>query len=197
MHSYQTILNSSLQPIVDSPLLAQLLHNAFPRVTSLTVYVRDPQTLHLLLFYCWPELYNVLLVIWHQRPPGLQLGSDFAALFSRCRSLTLLDLSSFYHWSEDFPSVLGTNIVVVVSLRRLNLLTTSFIEGFKSNQIESITSSCPNLEHLLVAYTFDLIYIGFVGDEMMLFIASNFPKLSLLHRPDTSSFSNHREEECG
>ncbi|KAL5055087.1 hypothetical protein RYX36_035769 [Vicia faba] len=181
----------------DSPLLAQRLRNAFPRVTSLTVYVRDPQTLHLLLYSHWPELRDVRLVRWHRRPPGLQPGSDFAALFSRCRSLTSLDLSSFYHWPEDLPPVLAANAAAAVSLRRLNLLTTSFTEGFKSNQIESITSSCPNLEHLLLACTFDPRYIGFVGDETLLALASNCSKLSLLHMADTLSFSNRREEDGG
>ncbi|KAI5448012.1 hypothetical protein KIW84_015448 [Lathyrus oleraceus] len=61
----------------------------------------------------------------------------------------LAGLSSFYHWSEDFPSVLAANVVV------------------------------------------------FRRDETMLFIASNFPKLSLLHMADTSLLSNHREEGCG
>lgn len=181
----------------DSPLLAQRLRNTFPRVTSLTVYVRDPHTLHLLLFNHWPELRDVRLVRWHQRPQGLQPGSDFAALFSRCRSITSLDLSSFYHWPEDLPPVLAENTTTAASLRRLNLLTTSFTEGFKSNQIESITSSCPNLEHFLVACTFDPRYIGFVGDETLLAVASNCPKLKLLHMADTSSFSNRREEEGG
>ncbi|GAU40504.1 hypothetical protein TSUD_92760 [Trifolium subterraneum] len=181
----------------DSPLLAQRLRNAFPRVTSLTLYVRDPQTLQLLLFNHWPDLREVRLVRWHQRPQGLQPGSDFAALFSRCRSLTSLDLSSFYHWPEDLPPVLAANITVAASLRRLNLLTTSFTEGFKSNQIESITSSCPNLEHFLVACNFDPRYIGFVGDETLLAIGSNCPKLKLLHMADTSSFTNRRVEEEG
>lgn len=119
------------------------------------------------------------------------------ALFSQCRSLSSLDLSSFYHWPEDLPPVLTANPVTAASLRRLNLLTTSFTEGFKSLEIESITSSCPNLEHFLVACTFDPRYVGFVGDETLLAIASNCPKLSLLHLADTSSFGNRREDGLG
>ncbi|KAL2344763.1 hypothetical protein Fmac_006048 [Flemingia macrophylla] len=55
-----------------------------------------------------------------------------------------------------------------------------------------IASSSPNLEHLHVACTFDPRYIGFVGDETLLAIPSNCPKLSLLHLADTSSFVNRR-----
>lgn len=179
----------------DPTLRPQLLRSAFPRVTSLVVYARDPVTLQLLLLSPWPELRRVKLVRWHQRPPTSAPGSDFAALFSQCRSLESLDLSEFYHWPEDLPPVLTANPVTAASLRRLNLLTTSFTEGFKSHEIESITASCPNLEHFLVACTFDPRYIGFVGDETLLAIPSNCPKLSLLHLADTSSFSNRREDE--
>ncbi|TKY66765.1 F-box/LRR-repeat MAX A [Spatholobus suberectus] len=176
-------------------LFCSSARDAFPLVTSLAVYARDPATLHLLLLSPWPELSRVKLVRWHRRPPTSPPGSDFAALFSRCRSLASLDLSSFYHWPEDLPPVLTANPVSAASLRRLNLLTTSFTEGFKSQEIESITASCPNLEHFLVACTFDPRYIGFVGDDTLLAIPSNCPKLSLLHLADTSSFSNRREEE--
>ncbi|KAK7257356.1 hypothetical protein RIF29_31271 [Crotalaria pallida] len=178
-------------------LLALHLRDAFPRVTSLSVYARNPTTLHLLLLSPWPDLRHVKLVRWHQRPQGSPPGSDFAALFSHCRSLTSLDLSSFYHWPEDLPPVLAANPIAAASLRRLNLLTTSFTitEGFKSHEIESITSSCPNLEHLLIACTFDPRYFGYVGDETLIAIPSNCPKLSVLHLVDTSSFSNHRDGE--
>ncbi|XP_061369293.1 F-box/LRR-repeat MAX2 homolog A isoform X2 [Gastrolobium bilobum] len=179
----------------DPRLLALRLRDAFPRVTSLSVYARDPTTLQLLLLSPWPELRHVRLVRWHQRPPTLQPGSDFAALFSHCRNLSSLDLSAFYHWPEDLPPVLSANPAAAASLRRLNLLTRSFTEGFKSNEIESITSSCPNLEHLLVACIFDPRYLGFVGDDTLLAIASNCPKLTLLHLADTSSFANRRDND--
>ncbi|OIW08318.1 hypothetical protein TanjilG_02994 [Lupinus angustifolius] len=187
--------NSSTTASADPRQLALRLRDAFPRVTSLSVYVRNPTTLHLLLLSPWLDLRHVKLIRWHQRPPGLPPGSDFAALFSHCRSLTSLDLSSFYHWPEDLPPVLATNPAAAASLRRLNLLTTSFTEGFKSHEIESITSCCPNLEHLLIACTFDPRYLGSVGDETLLAIPSNCPKLSLLHLVDTSSFLNRRDVE--
>ncbi|XP_027348695.1 F-box/LRR-repeat MAX2 homolog A [Abrus precatorius] len=192
------LLCSSATATFDPRLLALRLRDAFPRVTSLAVYARDPTTLQLLLLSPWPELRHVKLVRWHQRPPTSQAGSDFATLFSQCRSIVSLDLSSFYHWPEDLPPVLAANPVAATSLRRLNLLTTSLTEGFKgfkSHEIESITASCPNLDHFLVGCTFDPRYIGFVGDETLLAIPSNCPKLSLLHMADTSSFSNRREEE--
>ncbi|KAK7312873.1 hypothetical protein VNO77_37078 [Canavalia gladiata] len=188
------LLCPSATAAFDPRLLALRIRDAFPRVTSLAVYAREPTTLHHLLLSPWPELRHVKLVRWHQRPPTSPPGSDFAALFSQCRSIASLDLSSFYHWPEDLPPVLAANPVVSASLRRLNLLTTSFTEGFKSHEIESITASCPNLEQFLLACTFDQRYIGFVGDETLLAIASNCPKLRLLHLADTSSFSNRRED---
>ncbi|KAK7405049.1 hypothetical protein VNO78_06211 [Psophocarpus tetragonolobus] len=184
----------SSSPTFDPRLLARLLRTAFPTVTSLSLYARDPATLLLLLPSPCLELSSVKLVRWHQRPPTSPAGSDFATLFSHCPSLASLDLSSFYHWPEDLPPVLAANPVSASSLRHLNLLTTSFTEGFKSHEIESITASCPNLEHFLVACTFDPRYIGFVGDDTLVAIPSNCPKLTLLHLADTSSFSNPREE---
>lgn len=113
-------------------------------------------------------------------------------LFEKCKSLWSLDLSSFYHWSEDLPPVVVANPVTAASLKRLNLLTTSFTEGFRAREIKTITAVCPNLEHFLVACTFDPRYLGYVGDEALLAIASNCPKLSVLHLADTSSLANRR-----
>ncbi|KAL5147758.1 F-box/LRR-repeat MAX2 A [Glycine soja] len=177
--------------------LAQHLRAAFPRVTSLAVYARDPDTLRLLLLSPWPELSAVKLVRWHQRPPTSANEADFAELFKKCRSLASLDLSSYYHWTEDIPTVLAANPISAAFLRRLNLLTTSLTEGFKSHEIESITASCPNLEHFLAVCNFDRRYIGSVSDDTLVSIASNCPKLSLLHLADTSSFSSRREEDEG
>ena len=84
------------------------------------------------------------------------------------------------------------NPVTAASLKRLNLLTTSFTEGYKAHEIQSITTACPNLEQLLLACTFDPRYLGFVGDEALLTVASNCPKLLLLHLADTSSMVNRR-----
>ncbi|KAK7290839.1 hypothetical protein RIF29_05572 [Crotalaria pallida] len=176
----------------DPNLLALRLRDAFPRVTSLALYARSPFTLHLLLLIPWPHLRCVKLVRWHQRPPESPPGSDFAAVFEHCQSLTSLDLSSFYHWPEDLPPVLKLNPVTAASLRKLNLLTTSLSEGFKSQEIMQITESCPNLQHLLLACNFDPRCLGFVGDETLLSIASNCPNLSVLHLADTVSFSISR-----
>ncbi|KAI4322775.1 hypothetical protein L6164_022440 [Bauhinia variegata] len=175
----------------DPRLLALRLRDAFPRVTSLTVYARSPSTLQLLLLVPWPGLRHVKLVRWHQRPM-CPPGSDFATLFEQCKSLSSLDLSSFYHWTEDLHPVLVANPITAASLRRLNLLTTSFTEGFKAHEIQSITATCPNLEHLLLACNFDPRYLGYVGDETLLVIASSCAKLSLLHLADPSSLANRR-----
>ncbi|XP_054812339.1 F-box/LRR-repeat MAX2 homolog A [Prosopis cineraria] len=189
--SYVTDLDLSLLSPWGHCLLAHRLRDAFPRVTSLTVYVRSSATLQLLLLDPWPELRHVKLVRWHQRPASTP-GSDFAVLFEKCKSLWSLDLSSFYHWTEDLPPVLTANPVTAASLKGLNLLTTSFTDGYRSYEIQSVTAVCPNLEHLLVACAFDPRYLGYVGDETLLAIASNCSKLSLLHLADTSSLANRR-----
>ncbi|KAL5573681.1 hypothetical protein UlMin_023278 [Ulmus minor] len=172
----------------DPHLLAHRLRVAFPLVTSLTVYVRSATTLQILA-PLWPGLRHVNLVRWHQRPQS-QLGADFFPLFENCRSLSSLDLSEFYYWTEDLPPVLEACPQVAKSLSKLDLLTTSFMEGFKDDEIRAITAACPNLKQFLVACRFDPRYLGFVGDEALLAIASNCPKLSVLHLADTSSFSN-------
>ncbi|KAJ7981581.1 F-box protein MAX2 [Quillaja saponaria] len=176
----------------DRHFLALRLRDAFPNVTTLTVYARSPCTLQLLLLVTrWPRLCHVKLVRWHQRPTSPP-GSDFSPLLEQCQSLSSLDLSCFYHWTEDLPPVLMANPITAASLKKLNLLTTSFTEGFKAEEIQSITAACPNLKHLLLACTFDPRYLGFVGDETLLAIASNCPRLSLLHLADTSSLANRR-----
>ncbi|KAI4333847.1 hypothetical protein L6164_018605 [Bauhinia variegata] len=175
----------------DPRLLALRLRDAFPRVTSLTIYARTPTALQLLLLVPWPGLRHVKLVRWHQRPTSPP-GSDFATVLEQCKSLSSLDLSSFYHWTEDLPPVLGANSVTAASLGRLNLLTTSFTEGFKAHEIQSITATCPNLEQLLLACNFNPRYLGYVGDETLLAISSSCPKLSLLHLADASSLANRR-----
>ncbi|XP_044465020.1 LOW QUALITY PROTEIN: F-box/LRR-repeat MAX2 homolog A-like [Mangifera indica] len=171
-------------------LLAHLLRQAFPSVTSLTLYCRSPTTLQILLPQ-WPGLSHVKLVRWHQRPQ-VDIGADFYPLFEQCKSLTSLDVSTFYYWTEDLPPVLQAFPNVSANLTHLNLLTTSFSEGFKSREIQDITAACPNLNKFLVACMFDPRYIGFVGDETLLAITTNCPKLSLLHLTDTSSLANLR-----
>ncbi|PKI42770.1 hypothetical protein CRG98_036898 [Punica granatum] len=176
---------------VDPYLLAHRLCLAFPEVTSLTVYARSFLVLQILL-PLWPHLSHVKLVRWHQRPPQSPLGADFDTLFRSCSSLRSLDLSSFYYYTEDLPPVLQACPQISAGLTRLDLLTVSFSEGFKSHEISVITSSCTNLKEFLVACTFDPRYIGFVGDQALLDIATNCPSLTLLHLVDTNSLSNAR-----
>ncbi|KAJ8761134.1 hypothetical protein K2173_000813 [Erythroxylum novogranatense] len=181
-------------PILDShpnpTLLAQLLSRAFPSVVSLTVYARNQLTLHLLASQ-WPSLLQVKLVRWHPRPPS-PLGSDFYALFEHCHSLASLDLSHFYCWTEDLPPALQRYPSLSASLVHLNILTYSSTEGFKSDELLAITATCPNLRELLATCIFDHRFLGFLGDEALLSLASNCPRLSLLHLIDTNSLSNAR-----
>lgn len=115
-------------------------------------------------------------------------------LMEHCPYLTSLDLSEFYYWTEDLPPVLQAYPNVAKSLTKLDLLTTSFSEGFKDHEILAITEACPNLKQLFLACMFDPRYIGFVGDEVLLAIASNCSKLNVLHLNDPSSLSNAQED---
>ncbi|GMP67485.1 hypothetical protein CsSME_00027457 [Camellia sinensis var. sinensis] len=182
--------HSLLSSAPDPSLLAQLLRHAFPSVTSLTLYSRTPSTL-LLLAPQWPQLKHVKLVRWHQRPQ-LPPGADFAPLFEHCRSISNLDLSSFYCWTDDISPPLQSHPNLASNLTRLDLLNPSFAEGFKSDEIKSITSACPSLRQFLVACMFDHRYIGFVTDETLLSISSNCPNLSVLHLVDTSALLSSR-----
>ncbi|KAI7999535.1 hypothetical protein LOK49_LG09G02093 [Camellia lanceoleosa] len=136
---------------------------------------------------------QVKLVRWHQRSPT-PLGSDFLPLLQHFHSLPSLDLSDFYCWTEDLPPVLESHPLVSASLCRLNILTQSSAEGFKSHELLAITASCPNLREFLAACVFDHRYVDFVGDKTLLAIASNCPRLSLLHLADISSISNARSD---
>ncbi|EEF33863.1 F-box/LRR-repeat MAX2 homolog A isoform X1 [Ricinus communis] len=186
-----SLLASSLPS--DPLLLAHRLGIAFPLVTSLTVYARSPCTLHVLIPQ-WPLLSHVKLIRWHQRPSSSQLGADFVPLFEQCKLLSCLDLSSFYYWTEDVPPVLEAYSDVSKSLTCLDLLTVSLTDGFKSDEIKVITAACTNLTKFLVACMFDPSYLGFTGDETLLAVAANCPKLSVLHLVDTSSLGNIRSD---
>ncbi|BFG25015.1 hypothetical protein CerSpe_112890 [Prunus speciosa] len=174
----------------DPLLLAQRLRAAFPFVDSLIVYSRSPSTVQI-VSHLWPGLRHVKLVRWHQRPQS-PLGADFDPLFDQCHSLSELDLSEFYYWTEDLPPVLEAHPNVARSLTKLDLLTTSFTEGFRANEIKSIVTACPKLQHLLIACMFDPRYIGFVGEEALLSISANCPELKVVHLIDTSSLANAR-----
>ncbi|KAK4743388.1 hypothetical protein SAY87_001389 [Trapa incisa] len=181
-----------LTTTVDPYHIAHRLRVAFPLVISLTVYARSYRTLQMLL-PLWPDLSHVKLVRWHQRPQS-PIGADFDTLFTNCASLLSFDLSSFYYYTEDLPPVLQSYPKISAALTRLDLLTVSLSEGFKSHEIRVIATTCSNLRELLVACTFDPRYIDFVGDHALLDIATNCPNLTLLHLADTSSLSNARAD---
>lgn len=175
----------------DSILFAQLFRQAFPSVVSLTIYARNPLILYLFAPQ-WPNLRHVKLIRWHQRL-SIPLGFDFLPLFEHCLSLSSLDLSHFYCWTEDLPPALKTYPKVAASISYLNILITySYTEGYKSHELLAITSACPNLRQFLATCLFDHRLVGFVGDETLLSLASNCPRLSLLHLVDATSLSNAR-----
>lgn len=179
-----SLLDASSQP----QLLAYRLAQAFPNLTNLTVYARDPSTLHLLAPH-FPALRHAKLVRWHQRSHA-PLGSDFVSLFNSCPNLASLDLSHFYCWTEDLPPALQAHPSVAVSFTHLNLLTLPSNDGFKSHELISIALTCPNLQHLLVACNFDPRYVDHVGDDALRAIASNCPSLTLLHLANITSLSD-------
>lgn len=119
-------------------------------------------------------------------------GEELQALFRENDSLTKLDLSAFYCWTDDVPAALSAYPMVSSILTSLNLLNPSFSEGFKSDEIKDITKSCPNLKELRAACMFDPRYNGFVGDESLISVSVNCPKLSVLHLADTSALANSR-----
>ncbi|XP_077229766.1 RNI-like superfamily protein [Tasmannia lanceolata] len=185
-----SLLDPSSSPS-DPYLISHRLSQAFPSLTSLTLYARTPSTLQLLAPR-WPNLRQANLVRWHQRAASLPLGSDFISLFESCPSLSSLDLSHFYCWTEDLPPALQAYPSTAASLTRLNLLTLASPEGFKSHELIAISMACPNLHHLLAACMFHPGYVDFVGDDALLALAVNCPRLSLLHLADTSSLSGTR-----
>ncbi|XP_050384625.1 F-box/LRR-repeat MAX2 homolog A [Argentina anserina] len=176
---------------IDPALLAHRLRLAFPAVTSLTVYSRSSSTVEIVATL-WPRMRRVKLVRWHQRPQPSLPGADFDHLFRQCQALSDLDLSEFYYCTEDLPPVLEAHPNVARSLTKLNLLTTSFTEGFRAAEIRSITAACPKLQQLLMACMFDPRYLGFVGEEALLSISTNCPELRVVHLIDTSSLANAR-----
>ncbi|KAK6932684.1 LOW QUALITY PROTEIN: hypothetical protein RJ641_002308 [Dillenia turbinata] len=159
------LLDFSLDPI----LLAHLLHNTFPSVVSLTIYIRNLTTLYLLA-PCWPNLLHVKLVRWHQRSPTPP-GSDFLPFFENCLS-------------PRSPPTLETHLAIAASLSRLDILTYTPLTRFRSSELLAITTACPNLR--------ELVYVYFVVDSTLLALASNCPQLSLLHLAYISVLSNAR-----
>ncbi|KAF8409052.1 hypothetical protein HHK36_005124 [Tetracentron sinense] len=125
---------------------------------------------------------------------GTKVDSSLSLEYGGCHSLSSLDLSHFYYWTEDLPPALEAHPSVAASLSRLDLHTLLSAKGFKSHKHFAITASCPNLRELLAACMFNPRYIHFIGDEALLALASNCHRLSLLHLVDISSLANARAD---
>lgn len=171
-------------------LIAPWLRRAFPAVTSLTVYARVPAVVATLAAQ-WPQLREVKLIRWHQRPNS-DVGTELVPLLQHCTSLSSVDLSNFYCWTEDVPPALQACPRAAASLARLDLVGLSSDQGFNSRELLAISAACPNLRHLRASCVFNPRLIGFVGEEALLGVATNCPRLSLLHLVDTSALSDSR-----
>lgn len=182
---------NSLTAVSDPALIAHLLRLAFPSLTSLTLYARNPPTIHLIASQ-WPSVEHLKLVRWHQRPQVPAAGDELKIVMYEWTHLKSLDLSSFYCWTDDVPPALESCPTVASNLTCLNLLNPSFSQGFKSDEIKIITKACPNLREFRAACMFDPRYIEFVGDEALVSISANCPKLGILHLAETSALSNAR-----
>lgn len=119
-------------------------------------------------------------------------GDELKMLLSGCGELKSLDLSTFYCWTDDLPPALESYPSVASNLTRLNILNPSFSEGFKSDEIKVITKACPNLTEFRATCMFDPRYMGCVGDEALVSVSVNCPKLTILHLADTSALLNTR-----
>ncbi|XP_010539206.1 PREDICTED: LOW QUALITY PROTEIN: F-box/LRR-repeat MAX2 homolog A-like [Tarenaya hassleriana] len=173
-------------PPSSSHLLAHLLGKAFPLVVSLTCYARNPFADLRYLAPQWPCLSHVKLVRLHPRPPSLSLGHEFVPLFEHSSSLSSLDLSDFYCWTEDLPQALHVFPSISASLSHLNILTHFSSSGFKSDEVIAITEACPNLNEFLATCSFDRRITGFVGNKALLAVSLNCPLLHVLHLVDIS-----------
>ncbi|KAL3846179.1 hypothetical protein ACJIZ3_003582 [Penstemon smallii] len=151
----------------------------------LTSTTDPPLIAHLLRHLLLPNWHNIKhlrLVRWHQRPQIAAPGEELQILFSECGGLNWLDLSSFYCWTDDVPPALQAYPLLASNLTCLNLLNPSFSEGFKWMRSREFRA----------ASMFDPRYIGFVGDEGLVSVSVNCPKLVILHLADTSALSNCR-----
>ncbi|XP_031504869.1 F-box/LRR-repeat MAX2 homolog A-like [Nymphaea colorata] len=171
--------------------VARFLAQHFPNITSLTFYSRHPATVQILAYY-FPSLRSVKLVRFHQRIT-VPAGADLIPLFAHCPSLSSLDLSHFYCWTEDIPAALHDHPASALALTHLNLLILS-TDGFQSQELQAIAVACPNLLHLLASCRFDPRFVDFVGDAALLSIATNCNKLRHLHLADASSLSSPRSD---
>ncbi|XP_074565131.1 F-box protein MAX2-like [Curcuma longa] len=174
-------------------LVAARLAQAFPSVSSLSVYARDPSVIAALA-PLWPRLRTARLVRWHQRPSNLPHGADLAPLLQACPALSALDLSQFYCWTEDVPPALHKYPLAAASLTRLDLLCPASNEGYRSSELVAIAAACRNLTHLLLPCVFNPRCIEFVGDDDLLALAAACPRLSLLHLVDPATLSPARSD---
>ncbi|KAL8468658.1 hypothetical protein ACS0TY_031740 [Phlomoides rotata] len=175
----------------DPALIAHLLRRAFHSITSLILYARNPCTIQLIASQ-WPNLEHIKLVRWHQRPQMVAGEDELKTVLSGCGELKSLDLSTFYCWTDDVPPALESYPSVASNLTRLDILNPSFSEGFKSDEIKVITKACPNLTEFRATCMFDPRYMGCVGDEALVSVSVNCPKLTILHLADTSALLSTR-----
>lgn len=178
--------SSLFQSTPNGEEIGNCLRTGFPNVIDLTVYVRDAMDIQMVV-WIWPDLEYVRLVRWHQRPmentEGSDLGNEIEGLLSASKKLKTLNLSKFYCWTEDIPPALQSGAPAAANLQGLNLLKLA-PNGFKALEVGAITSSCPNLVELYMVCEFDHRLIDSVGDEALLSIGTNCPRLKVLHLVD-------------
>jgi hypothetical protein len=187
--------SSLFQSTQNGEEIGNCLRNGFPNVTDLTVYVRDAIDIQM-LGWIWPELEFVRLVRWHQRPmestEETEVGNEIDGLLSACTKLKTLNLSKFYSWTEDIPPALKAGASTAVNLQILNLLKLA-PNGFKAQEVQAITASCPNLEEFYIVCEFDHRMLDSVDDETLLAVATNCPRLKVLHLVDFNEWGTPAE----
>lgn len=184
---------SIFQTTNQSDRIARFMVQAFPLVEDLTIYVKNVYHIQLVPFL-WPNVESVTLVRWHQRPTepedALEPGTELHLLLTACPKLRKLDLSKFYCWTEDVPPalVVGT---VSSSLKSLNLLKLS-PEGFRAQDLATITGACKSLEEFYVLCDFDPRFVDPVGDQALVSLGQTCTRLRVLHLVDTNAWDASR-----
>lgn len=132
---------------------------------------------------------------WHRRPtidaPGVELG----ILFNLCVGLTSVDLSRFYCWTEDVPTALAACSNLASRLVRLNLVNYCLSDGYRSTEVNIIVRGCANLEEFKILCVFNPNHFDFINDDCIVSIATNCPKLKILHLIEPESESDHHESQ--
>ncbi|KAL2651528.1 hypothetical protein R1flu_019656 [Riccia fluitans] len=176
-------------------MVGRLLRDAFPNVKDIAIYVRDAVDIQMVA-WLWPELESLRLVRWHQRAmepgSGMEIGTEVECIL-KCQKLSKLDLSKFYCWTEDIPPALEAGTATASNLVYLDLLKIS-PEGFKSTEIATITSACQNLEQLFLLCEFDPRLLDSVGDSALASLATNCPRLRVLHLVDSNEWGFLRSD---